>query len=267
MPKTILMEDKMKEKLIEIIKEAGKILKNGYSSNKEVNFKAKKDLVTKYDVAVEEFLKEKFSKEFTDFNIIAEESDNKNIEFKDSIIVDPIDGTTNFVNQVPHTCISVGVYKDKKPYIGIVYNPILDELYEAKIGEGAYLNGKKLEVSKENDFQKSLLATGFPYSNSTNQDDLNDVIEKIRIILPRCQDIRRLGSAAIDLCFIARGTYEGYYEMNLKAWDVSAGIIILQEAGGKFTNLSGDKYTLFEDKYIVASNGLIHDELITLLNQ
>lgn len=257
----------MKEKLTEIIKEAGEILKEGYFSNKEVSFKAKKDLVTKYDVAVEEFLKEKFSKEFSDFNIIAEESNNENIEFKDSIIIDPIDGTTNFVNQVPHTAISVGIYKDKKPYIGVVYNPILDELYEAQIGEGAYLNGKKLEVSKENDFQKSLLATGFPYSNSTNQDDLNDVIEKIRNVLPKCQDIRRLGSAAIDLCFIARGTYEGYYEMNLKAWDVSAGIIILQEAGGKFTSLDGSDYTLFEDKYIVASNGFIHKELLAQLNK
>ncbi|RXJ90276.1 inositol monophosphatase [Arcobacter sp. CECT 8983] len=256
----------MKEKLIEIIKEAGTILKDGYFSNKEVNFKAKKDLVTKYDVAVENFLKDKFTNEFKDFNVIAEESDNSNIEFNDSIIVDPIDGTTNFVNQVPHTCISVGVYKGKKPYIGIVYNPILDELYEAQIGQGAFLNGKKLEVSKENNFEKSLVATGFPYSNSTNQDDLNDVIEKIRTILPQCQDIRRLGSAAIDLCFIARGTYEAYYEMNLKAWDVSAGIIILQEAGGKFTSLDGSNYKLFEDKYIVASNGLVHDELIKLLN-
>ncbi len=256
----------MKQKLIEIIKEAGKILKDGYFSNKEVNFKAKKDLVTKYDVAIENFLKEKFSKEFTNFNIIAEESNNTNIEFKDSIIIDPIDGTTNFVNQVPHTAISVGVYKNKKPYIGIVYNPILDELYEAKIGEGAFLNGKKIEVSQETSFQKSLIATGFPYSNSTNQDDLNDVIKKIRIVLPLCQDIRRLGSAAIDLCFIARGTYEAYYEMNLKAWDVSAGIIILEEAGGKFTSLDGSEYTLFEDKYIVASNGHVHSELIKLLN-
>ena len=139
----------MKEKLKEIIIEAGKILKEGYYSTKEVNFKGKKDLVTKYDVAVETFLKEKFSLEFKEFNIIAEESDNTNIEFNNSIIIDPIDGTTNFVNGVPHTAISVGVYKNKKPYIGVVYNPILDELYEAKVGEGSFLNGKKLKVSSE----------------------------------------------------------------------------------------------------------------------
>ena len=255
----------MKERLKEIIKEAGKILYEGYYSSKDVTFKAKKDLVTKYDVAVENFLKEAFSKEFTDFNIIAEESDNSNIEFKDSIIIDPIDGTTNFVNGVPHTAISVGVYKDKKPFIGIVYNSILDEMYEAQIGQGAFFNGKKLQVSEESDFQKALMATGFPYSSGTNNDDLNDVIEKIKTILPKCQDIRRLGSAAIDLCMVARGTYEGYYEMNLKAWDVSAGIIILNEAGGKVTTLNGSDYSLFEDKYIVATNGYIHNSLLKLI--
>lgn len=256
----------MKKELIKIIKKAGKILKKGYYSNKDVTFKAKKDLVTKYDVAVENYLKKKFSKKFKEFNIIAEESDNTLIEFNNSIIIDPIDGTTNFVNEVPHTAISVGVYKDKKPYLAIVYNPILDELYEAKIGKGAYLNGKKLEVSKEENFQKALIATGFPYSSGTNSDDLNDVIKKLKDILPLCQDIRRLGSASIDLCMVAKGTFEGYYEMNLKAWDVSAGILILTEAGGTVSTIDGSEYKLFEDKYIVATNGKIHDELIKNLN-
>lgn len=256
----------MKEKLIEIIKEAGKILKEGYFSEKDINFKAKKDLVTKYDVAVENFLKEKFSKEFPSFNLIAEESDNSNIVFNDSIIIDPIDGTTNFVNQVPHTAISVGVYKDKKPYIGVVYNPILGELYEAQIGCGAFLNGEKIEVSKENNFQKALLSTGFPYTSASSEEDLNDVISKMKNILPKCQDIRRLGSAALDLCYVAKGTYEGYYEMNLKAWDVSAGILILLESGGMVSSIEGEEYKLFEEKYIVATNGAIHKELILNLN-
>lgn len=256
----------MKKELIKIIKKAGKILKKGYYSNKDVTFKAKKDLVTKYDVAVENYLKKKFSKKFKEFNIIAEESDNTLIEFNNSIIIDPIDGTTNFVNGVPHTAISVGVYKDKKPYLAIVYNPILDELYEAKIGKGAYLNGEKLEVSKEDNFQKALIATGFPYSSGTNSDDLNDVIKKLKDILPLCQDIRRLGSASIDLCMVAKGTFEGYYEMNLKAWDVSAGILILTEAGGTVSTIDGSEYKLFEDKYIVATNGKIHNELIKNLN-
>jgi len=255
----------MKIKLIKIIKEAGELLKDGYYSKKDVTFKAKKDLVTKYDIGIENFLKEKFLAEFKDFNVIAEESDNSNCKFANSIIVDPIDGTTNFVNQVPHTCISVGVYKDKKPYIGIVYNPILDELYEAEIGKGAFLNGEKIEVSKEEDFQKALVSTGFPYTSGTCEDDLNDVVNKIKNILPKCQDIRRLGSAALDLCYVARGTYEAYYEMNLKAWDVSAGIIILSEAGGKISTLDGSDYKLFEDKYLLSSNGYVHNSLVSNL--
>jgi myo-inositol-1(or 4)-monophosphatase len=256
----------MKKDLIEIIKEAGKILKKGFYSNKEVNFKAKKDLVTAYDVAVENFLKKKFTKKFKKFNIIAEESDNANIEFNNSIIIDPIDGTTNFVNGVPHTAISVGVYKNKKPYLAVVYNPILDELYTAKIGKGAFLNGKELKVSLEDNFQKSLLATGFPYTSGSNENDLNDVVKKIKDVLPLCQDLRRLGSASLDLCYVAKGTYEGYYEMNLKPWDVSAGVLIVTEAGGIVSNINGDEYNLFEDKYLVASNGKIHNEFIKNLN-
>lgn len=256
----------MKKDLIKIIKKAGKILKEGFYTDKNITFKAKKDLVTQFDVEVEKYLKKKFSKRFKNFNIIAEESDNSNIEFNNSIIIDPIDGTTNFVNGVPHTAISVGVYKDKKPYLAVVYNPMLDELYTAKIGKGAFLNGKKLKVSLENNFQKALLATGFPYTSGTDENDLNDVVKKIKDVLPLCQDLRRLGSASLDLCYVARGTYEGYYEMNLKPWDVSAGVLILTEAGGKVSNIVGNEYNLFEDKYLVASNGKIHDEFIKNLN-
>ena len=255
----------MKDKLLQIIKEAGTLLKEGYHSQKEITFKAKKDLVTTCDVAIENFLKDAFSKEFKEFNIIAEESNNDNIEFKDSIIIDPIDGTTNFVNQVPHTCISVGVYKNKQPYMGVVYNPILEELYFAQVGCGAYLNDEKIEVSTDDYLMTSLISTGFPYTSGSCEDDLNDVMKKMKNILPNCQDIRRLGSAALDLCYVARGTYEGYYEMNLKAWDVSAGIIILSEAGGKISNIDGETYTLFKDKYIVATNGFIHKKLLETL--
>ena len=252
----------MQQELIKIIKEAGELLKEGFFAEKEVSFKAKKDLVTKYDVGVENLLKQRFSAVFKDFNIIAEESDNSTIEFNNSIIIDPIDGTTNFVNGVPHCAISVGVFKEKQPYIGIVYNPVLDELYSAKIGEGAYLNGKALQVTKEDNFQKALLATGFPYTSASDQKDLDFVIENLKRILPKCQDIRRLGAASLDLCYIAKGTYEGYYEINLQAWDVSAGMIILTEAGGTVTNHLGKEYDIFNDKCVVASNGYIHKELV-----
>lgn len=252
--------------LIEIIKEAGVIFKNGFYSKKELTFKAKKDLVTQYDVEVEEFLKKRFKEEFSDFNIIAEESDNSQVEFSNSIIIDPIDGTTNFVNCLPHTAISVGVYKDKKPYIGIVYNPILEQLYTAQVNKGAFLNGKRIEVSSEKDFDKSLISTGFPYTSNTCKDDLDDIINKLKTVLPQCQDVRRLGAASLDLCYVASGIYEGYYEMNLKAWDVSAGMIILSESGGEVSCLDGNAYDLFKSKYIVATNKFIHKELLNIIS-
>jgi myo-inositol-1(or 4)-monophosphatase len=256
----------MIDRLISIIKEAGEILKDGYYTNKEITFKGKKDLVTQYDVAVENFLKKKFALSFKEFNIIAEESDNSTIEFYDSIIIDPIDGTTNFVNQVPHCAISVGVYKRRKPYIGIVYNPILDELYHTEVGCGAFLNNKPLKVTSNNQFKEALIATGFPYTSATNKKDLEFVIRNLESVLPKCQDIRRLGSASIDLCMVARGTYDGYYEINLKAWDVAAGIIILEEAGGIVTNTRNEEYNMFGSEPIVATNGFIHKELLSYLS-
>ncbi len=255
----------MRIKLIDIIKKAGEIFKEGYFSDKEVKFKGKKDLVTEYDKNIELFLKERFTEEFNGFNIIAEESNNIFDDFNDSIIIDPIDGTTNFVNRVPHCAISVGVFREKKPYIGIVYNPILKELYYAQIGKGAYLNDTKIEVTNNPDLQTALIATGFPYSNASNRNDLDFVIKNLKRVLPQCQDIRRLGSASIDLCMVAKGVFDGYYEINLKPWDVSAGIIILQEAGGKVSNIFGKDYDMFNDRCIVATNEKIHARLLNLL--
>ncbi len=255
----------MQDKLIKIVKKAGEIFKQGYFSQKEVEFKGKKDLVTKYDKEIENFLKKEFANRFADFSLIAEESDNTHEIFDNSIIIDPIDGTTNFVNRVPHCAISIGVYKSKKPYLGVVYNPILNELYTAQTGCGAYLNGTRLKVSTNSNFQTSLISTGFPYSGATNSHDLDFVIENLRRILPKCQDIRRLGSASVDLCMVASGVFEGYYEINLKPWDVSAGIIILKEAGGEISNSFGKKYDMFKDRCIVATNGKIHKELLQYL--
>ena len=249
---------------IEIVLKAGEIFIEGYNKNLEIKSKGIKDLVTEYDVKVEKFLINEFKK-FSEYSIIAEETMQE--EFYDSIIIDPIDGTTNFAHHIPHSAISIGIYEKKEPKYGIVYNPILKELYYAKKGEGAYKDGKKINVSKQNDFQRSLIATGFPYSSAECEDDLKWVINKLKHILPRCQDIRRLGSAALDLCYVAEGKYEGFYEINLKPWDVSAGLLIVLEAGGNISNEFENNYDLFEDKCIVASNGLIHKELTEILSR
>ena len=250
---------------IEIVKKAGEIFKEGYNKNLEIYSKGIKDLVTEYDIKIEQLLIKEFKDKFPKYSIIAEETTKEN--FNNSIIIDPIDGTTNFAHHIPHCAISVGVYENKNPKYAIVYNPILNELYYAKKEEGAYKNGEKINVSNQDDFQRSLIATGFPYSSAENEEDLKWVINKLKHILPRCQDIRRLGSAALDLCYVAEGKYEGFYEINLKPWDVSAGILIVNEAGGMISNEFGEEYNFFEDRCIVASNGIIHSDIVEVLSR
>lgn len=256
----------MIKEVIKSAKEAGDILYKGFYSIKDITHKDTKDLVTQYDVAVEEFLKQSLAKKFPNFEIIAEESQADSKKIGNTFIIDPIDGTTNFVHQVPFCAISIGIYKEGKPFGGVVYNPILNECYEAEKGKGAFMNKQKLSVSIQDNFKRSLIATGFPYSNDKSTEDLEWVMKSIKSVLPMCQDLRRLGSASLDLCMVARGVFEGYYEMNLKPWDVGAGIIILEEAGGKISNLWGEEYNIFDDKVLIASNLHIHEKLCRLIN-
>ena len=247
-------------KLIEIVKEAGEILRYGYYHEKKINFKSEIDLVTQYDIKIENFLKDKFLKIYPNFDIVAEESFTKENIPKKAIFIDPIDGTTNFVHTIAYTCISVGIWIDSKPVEAIVYNPILNELFWTKKGIGAFLNENKIKVNNSKKLISSLIATGFPYTKIKKGKDYRWVIDTLTNLLPYTRDIRRLGSAAIDLCYVACGRFAGFYEINLKPWDVAAGILLVEEAGGKVTNHLGEPYR-FGD-IIVASNGLIHNELL-----
>ncbi len=242
--------------------EAGEIFKEGYFGKKQIEFKGSVDLVTEYDRKIEEFLKEKLAP--LDLPIVGEESFSG--EYPDTgIFIDPIDGTTNFVHHLAYTCISVGVWKDGAPKEAVVYNPILDEMFYAKRGEGAYLNGEQIEVSRSAKLIEALLATGFPYTKTQRGRDYRFVIESMERLLPITRDIRRFGSAAIDLAYVACGRFAGFYEVNLKPWDVAAGILLVQEAGGVVTNHKGQPYR-FGD-IIVASNGRIHEELVAHLGR
>jgi myo-inositol-1(or 4)-monophosphatase len=255
------------ERLIEVIKKAGEIVKEGFNKTKEIKFKGEIDLVTEYDVRVEEYLKKELSLLMPEYKIIAEETNNlEDKNHPNKIIIDPIDGTTNFVHQIPYVAISVGVITDNKLDFGVVYNPICDELYSAKVGKGAYLNGEKISVSTKTDLKKSLLATGFPYSITTNNSDYDFTMKFIAKALKNVVGVRRMGAAALDLCYLARGSVDVYYEMNLKPWDVCAGIIIVQEAGGEVTNLDSKEFSLFEDKYIVATNKNLHNDFVNIIN-
>lgn len=255
------------DKVIDIVKNAGEIIKEGFNKTKQISHKGDIDLVTEYDVRVEQYLIEHLSKLMPQYKIIAEETNNlQDKTYPNKIIIDPIDGTTNFVHEIPFVAISLGVYTDNKPDFGIVYNPLINELYTAKVGNGAYLNGQKINVSDKSNFKHSLLATGFPYSITENKRDYELTINFLAKALKNVRGVRRLGSAAIDLCMLAKGSMDIYYEMNLKAWDISAGIIILQEAGGMVTNEKNEPLDIFEDKFIVASNKTLHKDFLDMIN-
>ncbi len=251
----------MLEKLIESILEAGEILRKGYESVKEVRHKGTVDLVTQYDVMVEEFLKERLFRHFPEYTLIGEESSKESKRASKAIYIDPIDGTTNFVHKIPFCAVSVGIWDDGVPVMGVVYNPILNELFHSKKGEGAFLNRKRIDVTDTGELQNSLLATGFPYTKVEMGKDFRWVLDTMENLLPVTQDIRRLGSAAIDLAYVANGTFDAFYECNLKPWDVAAGVLLVEEAGGRVSNHRGEPYNL-GDPVIVATNGKNHDALI-----
>lgn len=256
----------MIETIINTAREAGEILKEGFYRPKNINYKSEIDLVTEYDVKIEQFLTEKFRVLFPEYEIIGEES-SQEYEIKGKqLIIDPIDGTTNFVHKVPMLGISIGVFEEGKPVAGVVYNPIMDEMYHAVKGEGSYLNGEKIEVSKTDTLTKSLIATGFPYTKVQRGEDFEWVLSCMRNIMPVTRDIRRLGAASIDMCYIARSIFDGYYEVNLKPWDVAAGMIIVTEAGGRYSNKKGEAYTIGKEAIIV-SNSHIHDQFVETLEK
>ena len=223
-------------------------------SNKEgVN-----NLVTEADHAADKAIHEVIKEAFPDHGIISEETEETVSQSDYKWIVDPIDGTVNFANAIPICCVSIGLEYKGKMLMGAVYNPILNEFFFAEKGEGATLNDKKISVSNKSDVLTSCLVTGFPY---TYLDEANGPLEVFSRLIRKGVPVRRLGSAAIDLCWVAAGRFDGFYEHRLNAWDSAAGFLIVEEAGGKVTDLNGNTYSPFRPG-IIATNGKIHDELI-----
>ena len=256
------------ETLKNIAIQAGDIVKKGYTAQKEIQHKGTVDLVTQYDVKTEEFILEQLQIHFGGYTLVGEESYDKSRGFnhKKAIYIDPIDGTTNFVHGIPHLGISLGVWEDGIPTLAVVYNPILDELFYAAKNEGAYLNGTKLSVSTQASLQQSLIGTGFPYAKVDRGIEHDWVLKTLTNLLANIRDIRRLGAAAIDLCYLAQGKIDAFYEIDLQPWDVSAGILLVLEAGGKISNANGETFHL-DSKSIVVSNGSVHNELIGYIEE
>lgn len=252
------------QELKNIVKKSGKLFKKGFFENKQVTYKGAVDLLTEYDVAIEKELTTALAG--SGYEIVGEESWGGGELPKNAIFIDPIDGTTNFVHQIPFCAISVGVWEDGKPKYAAVYNPILDEFFWAEAGKGAYLNDERIYASKESELQKSLIATGFPYTKAEAGEDFEWILKKMERILPYTRDVRRLGAASVDLCYTAKGIFDAFYEINLKPWDTAAGMLIVAEAGGMVSNELGGAFEL-TSRGVVASGANIHDNFLKLLNE
>lgn len=244
----------------QVIIEAGNKLRAAFYSPKKITEKSNAyDLVTETDKEIEAFLINEFSNLIPDSKFLAEESDSSHKKAEYLWVIDPIDGTSNFVHRFPFVCISVALLINGIHEMAFVYNPILNEYYSAQKKQGAFLNGEQIHISSEHDFSRSLLGTGFSYNFMTAP---VDNIKIYKELLGKVHGIRRPGSAALDMCHVAKGVYEGYWEWYLNPWDVSAGLLIIEEAGGLVTNLEGKRWS-FSDDVIVCSNQLIHDQLIS----
>ena len=242
---------------------AEEILRFFNHSFKISNKEGRNNLVTEADHASEKAILEVIKTNFPGHSILTEETGNLPQESDYKWIVDPIDGTINFAHGIPINCVSIGLEFRGEMIMGMVYNPHLKELFFAEKGKGATLNDKPIKVSRETDVMKSCLVTGFPYIYLNIPNGPLDIFERlIREGVP----VRRLGSAAIDLCWVACGRFDGFYEHNLEPWDSAAGSLIVKEAGGKVTDFTGGEFSVYQHR-ILATNGIIHDQMLNIINK
>ncbi|HSP06834.1 MAG TPA: inositol monophosphatase family protein [Acidobacteriota bacterium] len=249
--------------LRKLILSSGSRLKRQFGRVKKISYKkgAVTNLVTNVDREIEDYVKERIREAFPHDGILAEESPVEEIGSGRKWIIDPLDGTTNFAHNLPLFCISIGVEEDGEVVAGAVYNPVLEELFLARRGRGATVNGKRIQVSGAKTLSRSLLVTGFPYDvHQSPERSLPYFNELIR----HAQGVRRLGSAALDLCFVAMGRFDGFFEVHLNPWDTAAGVLILKEAGGVITNFEGVSFSIYE-RQLAASNGRIQREMLAVL--
>jgi myo-inositol-1(or 4)-monophosphatase len=248
---------------IEAVVRAGDMQIARFGKGVRVDKKGAIDLVTEVDVAIERTFRALVAERFPDHDVLAEEMGDAGARgARHRWVFDPIDGTTNFAHGVPIFCASLALEIDGEAAVAAVYDPNRKELFTAEAGVGSWLNGQRLKASTNDSVLESMLVTGFPYSVHQQADDFLKVFGQV---LKRARAVRRLGSAAIDICWVAAGRMDGFWEASLKPWDTRAAALILEEAGGKVTGMDGKKWNP-EDGHILATNALIHDEVLSLIN-
>lgn len=242
---------------------AGALQRTYFRSALNITKKGRIDLVTEADVAVEREIQSRIHARFPDHAFLGEESGPSSGATGASHrwIVDPIDGTTNFAHGLALFCVSIGLEIDGRMAVAAVYDPMAGELFTAERGGGAYLNGRRLQVTTESAIVNGLLVTGFPYAPGDRRAEQLDIFAEM---LAEAQAVRRLGSAALDLCLVAAGRFDGFWEQGLQPWDVAAGGLIVEEAGGRVSDYHGAAFDPFA-RQIVASNGALHQGLLDLI--
>jgi myo-inositol-1(or 4)-monophosphatase len=240
---------------------AGEMLKGHLSDAREITYKGSVDLVTNFDKQAQTEIVDYLASRFPRHGFLAEEglSQDKGSEYR--WIIDPLDGTTNFAHGFPVFSVAIALLRAEEILLGVVFDPMRDEMFSAAAGRGAFLNSRPVQVSSTVELDKSLLATGFPYDVRTSSRNNLDHFGDFAI---RAQAVRRCGSAAIDLCYVACGRFDGFWELKLAPWDVAAGLLLVREAGGRVTDFRGDPCDIFGDE-IVATNSHIHGEMLDVL--
>lgn len=246
---------------IRAAKKAGRILHDHLGRVKKVDYKGAVNLVTEMDLLSERVIVAEISKLYPKHSILAEEKTNRKEDSPYRWVIDPLDGTTNYAHGYPIFCVSIALEKDGEIILGVVFDPSRNELFEGEKGKGAHLNGRRIHVSPTANLSQSLLATGFPYDLRENPVNNFDHFQNFAM---RSHAVRRAGSAALDLCYVSAGRFDGFWEMNLGSWDLAAGSLIVREAGGKVTDFHGHPIHL-DGKQVLANNGRIHGEMIKTL--
>ncbi len=241
---------------------AAEILRYFHGEFRIDNKEGVNNLVTEADHASEKAILSVIQSAYPDHQILAEESGAHEQTHEYKWIIDPIDGTVNFAHRIPLNAVSIAIEKNGEVIMGVVYNPHINELFFAEKGEGAFLNDKPIRVSTETRTIKACLVTGFPY---TYIDQPNGPLDVFARFVKKGVPVRRLGSAAIDLCWVAAGRFDGFFEHKLEPWDSAAGMLMVQEAGGTVTNHQGETFSIYEHP-VLASNGHIHEELVGVIN-
>lgn len=256
------VENKFKKIAITAAKNAGLILKKNLGKPRSIEYKGVIDIVTEMDRKAEDLIIKTIKKEFPEHGILTEESNERKSSSEYRWIIDPLDGTTNYSHGYPVFCVSIALEKEGEIILGVVYDPVLGELFTAEKGKGAFVNNKKIKVSKIRELTKSLLATGFPYDVRTSRQNNIDHFSNFAV---KAQAIRRAGSAALDMCYVACGRFDGFWEIKLKPWDTAAAMLIIREAGGMVTDFNGGPFSMYSGETL-ASNGLIHNEMLNVLH-